>query len=932
MDFAPFLVKNPPKNMKILKKFTRKMNPSVFLRRGLLIICATVLSVSMYAIPMEALADSLTVLANQHVAIGKVGVKRIRTSGNTARVYTDKALSCLSLSPAEQQEMRRQVSLLLFGNTKGNIQLYTDGYEIGELTTPRFNKSLGRAHVPTAVQPLVENTDRPYSCPDGLDGRHIALWGSHGWYYNNQLDRWLWQRAKLWTTVEDLYTSSYTMPYLVPMLENAGAVVLQPRERDTQAKMVVIDSTMLREEAEGITLAECTVPKDGEYAVYVWYNRLSNNRTLLEVEHRDQKTRYNVNMQIGHDTWVYVGKHDFSPAQPARVRIHTDKKNIVAVRLGGGIDTLAGVPRYVVGASEYLKFAGIPDTILNYTNGENTYTNDYACRGRWVNYLLGGSQLAPKDEGLHIPVDLSMAFHSDAGTRGGDTIIGTLLIYYNKDDDNSKQLPLGDSRLHCRYLGDYVQTQIVEDMRALHTPQWTRRSLKNSGYAEARQPKVPCFLLELLSHQNLGDMRYGLDPNVKFTISRAIYKGILKYLAVARGENYVVQPLPVQAFGVSLREAENSNRKDSIILRWRPTDDPLEPTAKADYYIVYTRRTQDGTEGGWDNGTRVQATRYAIAAQRGVRYDLRVVAGNKGGVSMPSETHCAYIAPQAKSRVLIVNNFNRVAAPDIFADSLYAGISAPGVPDGIDISYIGEQYDYQRNSEWLSDDNCGWGASYSDKQFTLTAGNTHDYPVMHGRALAELGISFCSCSAQVLEDSAALNRYQVIDLICGKQRTERYQPFMADTILTRYEVFPTPLRQALCDFTAQGGNLLLSGMYIGSETIGMRDTTFLRHVLRYTYRGDHSTRNGTIHLNRNVLPIQLVKLRTQLNPDIIHCENPQGLMPAYGAQAIGTYTDSGMYAGITYNGNYRLMAFPFMIESTEDFGTLYKNCIHQLTK
>ena len=902
------------------------MNISVTFRRGLLIFLGTCLSVAMHAVPMQALSDSLTVYANRYAAVGPVSVKRVRTSGSTARVYTDKTLSFLSLSPAEQQEMRRQVSMLLFGNTRGNIQLYTDGYEIGELTPPRFNKSVVRAHLPAAVQPLVANADRPYSCPEGLDGRHIALWGSHGWYYNNQIDRWLWQRAKLWTTVEDLYTSSYTMPYLVPMLENAGAVVLQPRERDTQTNMIVIDSTMLTQQ-DGITLAQANVPQQGEYAVYVWYNRMDNNRTLLEVEHLDRTTRYNLNTQIGHDTWVYVGKHTFSPKQPARVRIHTDKRNIVAVRLGGGIDTLAGVPRFAAGASQYLKFAGIPDSILDYTQGENTYTNDYACRGRWVNYLLGGSQLAPKDEGLHIPVDLSMGFHSDAGVRGGDTIIGTLLIYYNKDDDNSKQLPLGDSRLHCRYLGDYVQTQIVEDMRALHTPDWTRRALKNSGYAEARQPKVPCFLLELLSHQNLGDMRYGLDPKVKFTVSRAIYKGILKYLAAARGTAYTVQPLPVQDFGVSLREADDKHRQDSIILRWQAPNDPLEPTARAEYYIVYTRRTQGDTEGAWDNGTRVNATRYAIAAERGVRYDLRVAAGNKGGISLPSQTLCAGIAQQPKSRVLIVNNFSRLAAPDIFADSLYAGISAQGVPDGIDISYIGEQYDFQRASLWQSDDNCGWGASFSDKQFTLTAGNTHDYPVMHGRALSELGVSFCSCSATMLEDSAALSRYRVIDLICGKQRTERYQPCMADTILTRYEVFPAPLRKALSDFTAQGGDLLMSGMYLGSETIGMRDADFIKQVLRYSYRGDHATRSGTIHFNRNILPMQFVKLRTQLNPDIINCENPQGLMPAYGATAIGTYTDSGMYAGIAYNGNYRLLAFPFVLESVNNFPSLYKNCI-----
>lgn len=905
------------------------------------LIVLLAVSSAAYSIPMQALADSLTAYANSKAEVGKVSVKRVRTSGRTARVYTCKTLSSLSLSPAELQDLRRHVSQIVFGHAKGDVQIYTDGYELNELVTMRY-RSMTRVHVPNSVQPLVKNQDRPYQCPDGLDGRHIALWGSHGWYYNNQSDRWLWQRARLWTTVEDLYTSSYTMPYLVPMLENAGAVVLQPRERDTQTRMVIMDSTSLREQ-NGITIAETIVPDEGEYAVYIWYdeNRQASNRTKLEVEHKDQTTTYHLNMQMGYGTWVYVGKHAFSAQQPARVRIHTSKDNIIAIRLGGGIDTLAGAPRYVVGASIYLPFAGIPDSIIDYSKGENTYINDYACRGQWVNYLLGGSQLAPKEPGLSIPIDLSMAFHTDAGIRGTDSIIGTLLIYYNKDDNNSKTLPLGDSRLQCRYLGDYVQTQIVEDMRALYTPRWTRRALKNSGYAEARQPRVPSFLLELLSHQNLNDMRYGLDPKVKFTISRAIYKGMLKYLSVSRGEPYVVQPLPVQAVSVGLHTAERATGKDSIIVSWQAVDDPLEHTAEAQYYIVYTRKTRkvngQTLTGDWDNGTRVQHTRWAMKAERGTEYDFRVVAGNKGGISMPSETHCAYIAPENKKTVLIVNNFTRVAAPDFFADSLYAGIIPQNyaVADGKDISFLGEQYDHLRSSQWQSDDNCGWGSSYSDQQFALTAGNTHDYPLMHGRVLATLGYSYCSTSVAAVSDSPAMRGYDAVDVICGKQRLEVRDQISeirnqqaGDTI---YEIFPAPLRAALKDYTQQGGNILMSGMYIGSEVEACNDTAFTNRVLRYAYRGNHATRNGTILIGRAVLPIQIAKLRTQPNADVICCENAQGILPARGSVAIGSYTDSGMTAGVAYEGECRIIALPFVMESVEDFASLYSNCIQKLT-
>ncbi len=898
-------------------------------KKYLTLVIFLCVSLQIYALPMQSLADSLTIYANSKADVGKVAVKRIRTSGNHAKIYTDKTLSTLSLSPSELRELRRKVSVQVFGNTGGDIQLYSDGYELGELVSLRY-RTLPKVHTPAAVQPLVRNIDLPYQCPEGLDGRHIALWGSHGWYYNNQLDRWLWQRARLWTTVEDLFTSSYTMPYLVPMLENAGAVVLQPRERDTQKQMVIIDSTAMHQQ-NGTTVAETIVPEEGEYAVYIWYNRSkqAQSRTHIDIEHKDRTTRYQLNMQMGAGTWVYIGKHAFSPQQTARIAIHAPKELICAVRLGGGIDTTANVPRFAVGASSYLHFAGVPDSILDYSKGENTYINDYACRGQWVNYLLGGSQLAPKDDGLSIPIDLSMGLHSDAGVRGGDSIIGTLLIYYDRDDNKSRNLPLGDSRLHCRYLADYVQTQVVEDMRALYAPNWNRRALKNAGYAEARQPRVPSFLLEMLSHQNLNDMRLGLDPKVKFSVSRAIYKGILKYLSASRGAAYAVQPLPIQAMGVSLAG-------DSICLRWQPQDDPLEPTAAPQYYIVYTRQTRtvngQTIAGDWSNGTRVNGTRYAFVAERGIRYDFRVVAGNKGGVSLPSETHCAYIAPKPKGSVLIVNNFTRVAAPEFFVDSLYAGIlpQSYAVQDGYDISFLGEQYDHLRSSEWQSDDNCGWGASYADHQFALTAGNTHDYPILHGRVLSDLGYSYCSCSSALMEDTTVLSRHTMIDLICGKQRTCIHQPSMADTPDTLYETFPAPLRAALTHYAQHGGSLLLSGMYIGSEAAACKDKAFTDHVLRYTYRGDHATRNGTALISCADLPVQFVRFSTQPNAQIICCENAQGILPARGSVPLGTYTDSGMNAGVAFHGDCRLIALPFILESADDFATLYTNCVHYL--
>lgn len=45
-------------------------------------------------------------------------------------------------------------------------------------------------------------------------------------------------------------------------------------------------------------------------------------------------------------------------------------------------------------------------------------------------------------------------------------------------------------------------------------------------------------------------MQLGHDPNFKFTVGRAIYKGILQFITSQHDKEYVVQPLPVSNFSV----------------------------------------------------------------------------------------------------------------------------------------------------------------------------------------------------------------------------------------------------------------------------------------------------------------------------------------------------------------------------------------------
>ncbi len=551
-------------------------------------------------------------------------------------------------------------------------------------------------------EPIVRNVSSPVTASRGLAGGNIGLWHSHGLYYNRNEDRWMWQRARLFESVEDLGPMMFTIPYLVPMLENAGARVFLPRERDTQRNEVIVDNDSsatghsekgswkagtgpgfgigtppysgphnpftagtYRETSSDAVPSVSTawtpdIPETGSYAVYISYAAAPTNVSDARyiVYHAGGATEFLVNQRIGGGTWVYLGSFRFYAGT------HPDSGGVVltneseqagrtitadAVRFGGGMGVIArngvtsGRPKYIEGARYYLQFAGVPDTLVyNLNADQHDYKDDYQSRGEYINYLRGapygpnGNRLVP---GLGIPMDLSLAFHTDAGITTNDTVIGTLSIYSIEAKDSARVFPDSMSRLANRDLADLVQTQLVDDIRALHDPAWSRRSLRNADYSECVRPNVPSVLLELLSHQNLFDTKFMLDPRFQFDASRAIYKAMLRFLATQERRPCVVQPLPVTHMAATLIDGP------SVRLTWRPQPDPLEPGATPARYIVY-QRTEDG---GFDNGRIVQDTSVVIGPlEPGRICGFKVTAVNDGGESFPSEILSVCELPNAR--------------------------------------------------------------------------------------------------------------------------------------------------------------------------------------------------------------------------------------------------------------------------------------------
>ena len=934
-------------------------------------------------------------VAKKEIAVGRVKIDSVAVNGKNLQLFANMNWADFPFREDNVAEIYQGVTNILPAEFKGyKLEIRTNNRTIEELVPQSLrSKKDKKAKVfnPKETKPLVSNISAPYIPTNGLYNRHIAMWQSHGWYFEPKLDRWEWQRARIFQTVEDLYTQSYVLPFLVPMLENAGANVLMPRERDLNTAEIVIDndgvlkgnSTYVEKTGdkkwmqgngtgfahlrnyykdfenpfkEGTYRAvetikkgtETTVewipeiPATGQYGVYVSYQTLPNSAddALYTVYHKGGETQFKVNQQMGGGTWIYLGTFGFDAGKSNAYKVVLSNRSAKAgkvitadaVKIGGGVGNVArgesnetsGYPRFCEASRYWLQWAGIPDYVYSDSKGKNDYTDDYKSRGIWVNYLAGGSEVNPNEEGLNIPVNMSFAFHTDAGTTLNDSIIGTLGIYCTNSDN--EEFANGSSRYLSHDLTDLIQSNIVNDIRTLHEPNWSRRGMWNKSYYEARVPRVPAMLLELLSHQNFADMRYGLDPRFRFTVSRAVYKGMLQFLCSQYNMDYVVQPLPVDHLALQF------TGNNEVELTWQPVEDPLEPTAKAEKYIVYTRIGN----GDFDNGILVEGTNYRTTISSGTIHSYKVVAVNKGGLSFPSEILSVGQPFQSKGTVMVVNGFDRISAPADFVapapgDTQFAGFLDEldhGVPYLKDISYIGKMKEFRRAIPWMDDDASGYGDSYADYETKVIAGNTFDYPAIHGAAILKAGYAFVSCSDEAVENGrVSLNDYQTVDLILGKE----CQTKMGRGGITplQYKTFSQPMQEAITAYCNQGGNIIVSGAFVGTDLWDNRlatpeeaDKKFATDVLKYKWRVGQAALKGKVKSVASPFPMLTgnYTYHNELNEESYVVEAPDAIEPASkDAYTVMRYSENNLSAGVAYQGDYKtyIMGFPFETIRTE---------------
>ncbi len=311
-------------------------------------------------------------------------VKRGDKRNRYVTVYANESFCAQPFTPESVKRIYKELSSRLpapYNSYRLRIK-NKEGVDIEQLVPNYLREKPERSRLWGDIEfkgnPWVRNLSRPYEVTRGLEGRHLMINASHGRYYGK--GAWRWQRPHLYCTTEDILTPSFVYPYLIPMLENAGAVVGTARERDPQPAEAIVDNDGPKEfvlgkyseeeqggnkwetaeysniyvagfapiiglltdslqpfslgtvrqvkvtsKAERQSTAVWTprIPRRGRYAVYVSYATLPGcvSDARYTVHHLGGSTRFSVNQQMGGGTWVYLGTFEFDEGENPTGRV-----------------------------------------------------------------------------------------------------------------------------------------------------------------------------------------------------------------------------------------------------------------------------------------------------------------------------------------------------------------------------------------------------------------------------------------------------------------------------------------------------------------------------------------------------------------------------------------------------------------------------------
>jgi hypothetical protein len=275
---------------------------------------------------------------------------------------------------------------------------------------------------------------------------------------------------------------------------------------------------------------------------------------------------------------------------------------------------------------------------------------------------------------------------------------------------------------------------------------------------------------------------------------------------------------------------------------------------------------------------------------------------------------------------MIIDGFHRLSSPAVRNTVDEQGFDFdqdPGITYGPTFGWVGRQINFDRTQ--MGVEVGGLGDSSDELAGVLIAGNDFNYVMTHAQAIQAAGsYNIVSCASEVVESGLMpLKDYAVIDLLLGLERTDGHS-------VESYKTFRPSMQQALRDYTAQGGSLLVSGAYIGRDMLADNEQAFLSRVLHCQYGGRSQTPTNKVQgLGTTLFYYQ------NLNEEHYAATSTDILHPVQSAITAMQNAD-GYGAAVGYKGNdysVFVMGFPFeCIKTSQNRRSIMNGILNYLIK
>jgi hypothetical protein len=168
-----------------------------------------------------------------------------------------------------------------------------------------------------------------------------------------------------------------------------------------------------------------------------------------------------------------------------------------------------------------------------------------------------------------------------------------------------------------------------------------------------------------------------------------------------------------------------------------------------------------------------------------------------------------------------------------------------------------------------------------------------------------------------------------VDLILGKEKETHWpKPFGDSLHRVQFRTFPVPLQQAIRTYTEHGGNLFISGAYVGTDLFShpKEDSAgikFAWKVLHFDWSTGHASKSGKVFsVHQTIFPKdRILSFNVDLNRDIYAVEAPDAIVPREGGQTILRYAENQFGAAIGYKKSYGVVVLGFPFETILGSGT-----------